>query len=147
MAGWVIDTNLYIRALRGADEGRELQRFNARYLPSIVFHAVVAQELLAGAADERRARQVHENLIAPFERRGRVVTPSFEAWKVAGRIMAALVDRGRMSRGGFARSFPADCVLAASCAEEELTLVTANARDFELIREVVDVSIATPWPA
>jgi predicted nucleic acid-binding protein len=147
VAGWVVDTNLYIRALRGAEDGRELQRFNARFLPSIVIHAVVAQELLAGAVDARRARQVHENLIAPFESRGRVVTPSFEAWKMAGRIMAALVDRGCMSRGGFARSFPADCVLAASCVEERLTLVTANARDFELIREVIDVSIAAPWPA
>lgn len=146
MAGWVIDSNLYIRALRSVEDALALQRFTARFLPSILFHAVVAQELLAGAVDRRRAHEIHENLIAPFERRNRVVTPSFDAWKTAGRIMATLLERRRVSRGGFARSFPADCVLAASCAEEELTLITANARDFELIRTVVDVSIAPPWP-
>ena len=146
MARYALDTNLYIAAARNKDWAKRLERFSSAYLPSIHLHAVVAQELLAGAIDKRRERLVEESLVSPFERRGRIVTPSFSAWKSAGLILSRLVQRGSMSPGGFKRSFLNDCVLAASCREEGITIITTNRDDFGLIREVHAFDYVEPWP-
>lgn len=147
MARYVLDTNVYIAADRDATWAEDLDRFSSAHLPSIHFHAVVAQELLAGTIDRRRERLVDDSLIRPFERRGRVVVPSFVAWKSAGRIATRLVQRKLMNPGGFKRSFFNDCVLAASCRERGLTLVTQNRNDFDLIRTVHPFDYTEPWPA
>lgn len=146
MPRYVIDTNLYVAADRDLAWAEEVERFSTAYLPFIHFHAVVAQELLAGAIDQRREKLVDDSLIQPFERRGRVLTSSFAAWKDAGRILSQLIQRKLMSPGGFKRSFLNDCVLAASCREVGATLVTLNRDDFELIGEVMRFEFTEPWP-
>jgi predicted nucleic acid-binding protein len=146
MALYVIDTNLYVAADRELAWAEELERFVTAHLPFIHFHAVVAQELLAGAIDQRREKLVEDSLIKPFERRGRILVPSFPAWKGAGRILSQLVHRKLMSPGGFKRSFLNDCLLAASCREVGATLVTLNQEDFELIRQVLRFEFTEPWP-
>ena len=146
MARYVIDTNLYVAADRDLASAEELERFVTAQLPFIHFHAVVAQELLAGAIDQRREKLLEESLIQPFERRGRILVPTFAAWKGAGRILSQLVNRKLMSPGGFKRSFLNDCVLAASCREVGATLVTRNREDFELIRKVLRFEFTEPWP-
>ncbi len=75
MKRFLLDTNLYLTAVRDKNWTQELSRFVSSNLPSIDFHAVVAQELLAGAVDARWMKQVEDKLIRPFEERGRVVTP------------------------------------------------------------------------
>lgn len=147
MARYVLDTNVYVAADRDVGWAEELARFSSEYLPSIHFHAVVAQELFAGAIDQRRERLLDESLVMPFERRGRIVTPSFSAWKSAGHILSLLVQRKLMSPGGFKRSFVADCVLATSCREHGVTLITLNRSDFDLIRRVHPFEYTEPWPA
>ncbi len=146
MPRYVIDTNLYVAADRDLAWAEEVERFSTAYLPFIHFHAVVAQELLAGAIDQRREKLVDDSLIQPFERRGRVLTSGFAAWKDAGRILSQLIQRKLMSPGGFKRSFLNDCVLAASCREVGATLVTLNRDDFELIGEVMRFEFTEPWP-
>ena len=146
MPRFVLDTNLYVEADRELARAEELERFSTAYLPFIHFHAVVAQELLAGAIDRRREKLIEESLIQPFERRRRVLTPSFAAWKAAGRILSQLVQRKLMSPGGFKRSFLNDCVLAASCREVGATLVTLNRDDFALIAKVMRFEFTEPWP-
>jgi predicted nucleic acid-binding protein len=146
MALYVIDTNVYVSADRDLAWAEELERFSTAYLPFIHFHAVVAQELLAGAIDQRRDKLVEESLLLPFERRGRVLVPSFAAWKGAGRILSQLVQRKLMSPGGYKRSFLNDCVLAASCREVGATLITLNREGFELIRQVLPFEFSEPWP-
>lgn len=146
MPRFVIDTNLYVEADRDLARAEELERFSTAYLPFIHFHAVVAQELLAGAIDRRREKLIEESLIQPFERRGRVLTPSFAAWKAAGRILSQLVQRKLMSPGGFKRSFLNDCVLTASCREVGAILVTLNRDDFALIAKVMRFEFTEPWP-
>ncbi|MGD2123738.1 MAG: type II toxin-antitoxin system VapC family toxin [Gemmatimonadota bacterium] len=146
MARYTLDTNLYIAAARDRARAQELERFSTAYLPFLHLHAVVVQELLAGVPDRRRVRLVEESLIAPFERRGRVITPSFGAWKRAGLILAGLVRKKLMSPGGFRRSFLNDCVLAASCREEGITLITANQDDFRLICMVQPFDVVKAWP-
>ena len=146
MALYVIDTNVYVAADRDVEWAKQLERFSTAYLPFVHFHAVVAQELLAGAIDQRREKLVDESLIHPFERRGRLLAPSFAAWKAAGRVLSQLVQRKLMSPGGFKRSFLNDCVLAASCREVGATLITLNREDFELIRGVLRFEFIEPWP-
>jgi predicted nucleic acid-binding protein len=121
-------------------------RWVSAFLPAIHLHAVVAQEMIAGAMDARRENLIHESLVKPFERRRRVVTPSFATWKRAGSIMAHLVQKKMMAPGGFSRSFVDDCLLAASCRDEGLVLITANASDFALIKRVEEVEVVGPWP-
>lgn len=147
MTRYVLDTNLYIRADRDKEWAEELDRFASAFLPSISLHAVVAQEMLAGAIDRRRERLIQGSLIEPFEKRGRVVVPGFGTWKRAGAIMARLVHRKLMSPGGFGRSFVNDCLLAASCREEGRVLITSNLEGFALIRRVEAVEVVEPWPA
>lgn len=146
MRRYVLNTNLYIEGGRDRSWAEELARFVSLHLPFIHLHAVVAQELLAGAVDRTKERRVEERLIRPFEKRGRVVTPGFGTWKRAGSIMSRLVQQKRMSPGGFGRSFVNDCLLGASCREEGLVLITRNARDFELIQEVETFEVTEPWP-
>ena len=146
MPRFVLDTNLYIAADSDVDWSEELVRFTSAYLPSIYLHGVVVQEILAGAIDRRREKLVEESLVAPFERRGRVIAPTFSAWKSAGRIAMRLVQLKLMSPGGFKRSFLNDCLLAASCREHGIKLITTNREDFDLIRRVQPFEYGQPWP-
>ena len=53
-----LDTNLCIASDRDAAFGEELSAFYDACLRFTFFHAVVAQELLLGAVDERRVAEV-----------------------------------------------------------------------------------------
>lgn len=146
MRRYVFDTNVFIAAARDPDAAAELERFSSENLPFIHLSAVVVQEMLAGALDPARERLIRQTLLEPWERRGRVLTPSFRAWTRAGSIMTRLVRAGHLSRGGFGRSFTNDCLIAASCLEHGATVVTSNRRDFDLIARVEKLSVASPFP-
>lgn len=147
MPRYVLDTNVYIAADRDESFARDLEQFATAHLPFIHLHAVVAQEMVAGALDSARERLTRDSYIVPFERRGRLVTPDFAAWTRAGQIIARLTQRRLISRGGFTRSFINDCLLAASCRAVGATIITKNSADFELIRLVEPVAVASPFPS
>lgn len=147
MALFVIDTNLYIAALRSDEANRALADFQRRFAPFLYQHSAVAQEILAGARDEAGYRDFHEDWVEPFETLGRVFTPSHAAWTRAALILTRLVQVGARSAGGFTRGFLNDCLIAASARETGFTLVTADTRDFALIRTVEPRFHYTgPWP-
>jgi len=144
---YVLDTNLYIAANRDRTAAEALVGFYAVHLPLTYLHATVAQELMLGALTPAGRRQVREAYMRPFEARGRVITPSYQAWIRSGELVAALVQRGVLSPGGFTRSFLNDALLASSCRELGLTLITSNTRDFARLRLVERFEYVTPWPA
>lgn len=146
MIKYVVDTQLYIRANRSSDARDALERFVYRESPRIHLHAVVVRELLVGARDSRGAREIHELYAAPWERRGRVVTPTYGSWRRSGEIVAELVERRLISRGGYTPSFLNDVLIAVSCREAGVTLVTADTAEFDRIREVEPFELAAPWP-
>jgi hypothetical protein len=78
---YVSDTNIYMRANRDRDWAEQLVAFYWSFLPFTFLHAVVVQELLLGAISPASAKQVHNGYIAPFERRDRIITPSYQAWR------------------------------------------------------------------
>jgi predicted nucleic acid-binding protein len=143
---FVLDSNLYIEASRNSESAKELAAFSKGRLPRLFFHAVVAQEIIAGATTPAWRTEIEKNIVGPFERRGRLVTPTFRDWKRSGEIVAELIEKRRLPRGGVPRSFLNDVLLAASCRQEGLTLVTKNTAHFALIADVEDVQYVPPWP-
>lgn len=147
MRRYVLDTNVFIEAARNPDRAEELAAFTAAWLPHLHFHAVVAQELLAGATSLEMRSRIERGVIAPFERRGRLVTPTYAAWKRSGQIIAELIRARRVSSTGVRRSLVNDVLLAASCREQGFVVITSNLGDFERIAEVEPVRFVPPWPA
>lgn len=144
---YVIDTNLYVEAIRTDEGNQALADFQRGLSPLIFQHSTIAQEILAGAGDEGIYRQYYRAWIEPFEDLSRMLTPSHQSWTRAALIMTRLVEHGRMSPGGFSRSFLNDCLIAASAREHGFLLVTRNTADFELISKVeVGFRFEVPWP-
>lgn len=146
MTKYVLDTNIFVHADREPAWAEALVAFYAAFLPMTFLHAVVVQELLLGAVDARRGRLLYDGYVAPFEARGRVVTPSYRSWRRSGEVVAALVQRRRLSPGGFSRSFLNDVLLGVSCREAGVVLITTNVADFARIRTVEPFRFVSPWP-
>lgn len=139
----VVDTHLYIDALRTEAGRHALNEFQSAFAPFLHFSAVVAQELRAGvrAADGPR---LEASVFAPYERRGRLIAPSYAAWKETGRVLAELVAPSGWR--SVTRSFVNDVLLAMSCREAGAVLVTANWADFARIARVRPFDFVAPWP-
>ncbi len=146
MKKFVLDTNVYITAARDAVFGHELAQFVGSFLPQIYLHAVVVQELTRGAIHPAARRRLDRDIIQPFEKRGRIVVPRYSSWKRSGEVIAELVDRRVLSPRGVAPSLINDALLAVSCREDGLTLITLNVTDFERIAGVEKISVERPWP-
>lgn len=141
---FAVDTHLYIDALRTAEGLAALKAFDSRRTASLVMCAVVAHELRAGASTSQAVTRVEEDVIGPFERRGRLITPTFRAWKESGRVLSSLV--GRRAWKSVPRSFVNDVLLAMSCREAGVVVITGNTRDFERIARVRKFDFVAPWP-
>lgn len=143
---WVLDTNVYIAALRDRQKLAVLKRFRVRARDRLRMSSVVALELRAGAVTPAHAAAV-DSLVEPYAKRDNVVTPSFDAWLAAGRVLASLAAAERLRIADAPRSFVNDVVLAASCREADLVLVTDDARDFAAIqRHLKGFRFREPFP-
>jgi predicted nucleic acid-binding protein len=63
-----------------------------------------------------------------------------------GRDRGHIDNQGELTVRGVPRSFTNGAVLAASCREEGVTLITRNRRDFERIQRLERFRFADPWP-
>lgn len=142
---YVLDSNIFIRAARDPAWQEQLIRFHAAFAPFEWLAAVVAQELHAGVCGSS-ADVLDRAVLDPFERRGRLIVPSWSAWKETGRVLSALVAGGKARWPDVSRSFVNDILLAMSCREAGVVLVTGNTRDFERIARVRRFDFVAPWP-
>lgn len=140
---FALDTNIIIDGLRDAEAGLALETFHSELAPFLYLSTVVAHELRAGARP-RDLRRVEKLLFGPFERRGRVFAPTYAAWNRAGDVLRELGNRDNVR--GVSRSFGNDVLIALSCREAGVTLVTSNTRGFARIAEVSHVDFMEPWP-
>ncbi len=147
MRGFVLDTNVYIHAMRDVEARAELAEWQRSLAPRIHQHAVVIAELLVGARDEVAWQRWHRRWVVPAERVSRVLVPSYAAWRRASQILSRLAQRGWISPGGVKPSFFNDCLLAASMREHGHRIVTHNRADFELIARVEPAAAPlSPFP-
>lgn len=133
MARYVLDTNVYIHAIRSADARAELAGWQRAMAPHIYQHAVVVSELVVGARDAATWSRWYERWVLPAERVGRVLVPGYATWLRASKIISRLSGMGRIGPGRVKPGFYNDCLLAASAREHGHVVVTHNQGDFDLI--------------
>jgi predicted nucleic acid-binding protein len=146
MAKYTLDTNLYIGAFADAAADDQVAAFLQHAAPLTYLSAIVVQELRAGARTAGQAHTLQSTIFGVFERRSRVFGPSPDAFKDCGRILAALWRRDGVPFRERPRSLVNDILLAASCRERGITLITGD-RDFKLIgSELKGFRHTAPWP-
>jgi len=67
--------------------------FCAEAAPGLHLSAVVAAELRIGAANAREHRALEEEVLAPYMRRNRVLSPSARSWEVLGNTLSTLREQ------------------------------------------------------
>ncbi len=127
----LFDSSLYIGALRGGAEAALGARRLSPDAP-LWLSAVVLEELYAGVS--RRHRKVVERLERDFGRAQRILVPSLADWAHAGQVLALLAARYGYEQIGRGR-LTNDALIALSAGRYGITVITANARDFALLRE------------
>ncbi len=143
---YVIDSNVYIAAFRDPSKAAELKQFLAGSLSFTYFLAIVALDLRAGV-QTRDQLAAFDEIIGPFARRGRFIAPSADAYTEGGRILAELRRRDNVRAGDTTSSFINDVMIAVTCRENGLTLITNNASDFTLVRGPLrSFAFVPPWP-
>jgi len=147
MRKYVLDTNLYIDAIRDPIKEEALNGFLERHAPATYMSAVVMQELRAGAVTDSQARALQDGIFVVFERRNRIATPSPAGFKECGRILAALFRQDGVPYRERPRSLVNDILIAITCRENGFALVTSDG-DFKLIRpHLRGFGFVAPWPA
>ena len=144
---YVLDTNCFVDAARNQEAAAALEAFTAAVGPTLYLSAVVAAELRAGARTAAVLRTLERDVIAPYERRARVLVPSGTAWTALGRTLAELSRRTGLDVARVPRSFVFDILIAASCREAGAILVSRNTADLERIRGVLTFEYTAPFPA
>ena len=143
---YALDTNIFVDGFRDADAQAEVFVFLNRALPFTYLSAVVMQELAAGARTAEAARDLQRGIFDPFERRHRVFAPSSAAFVESGRVLAAIAAREGWPLFDEKPSLLNDALIAASCRERGITLITRDGDFTRLAQFVKGFRHATPWP-
>ena len=143
---YTLDTNIFIDGFRSEDAQAEVFTFLRRALPFTYLSAVVMQELAAGARTTEAARDVQQGVFEPFERRRRVFAPSAAAFVASGRALASVAEREGWQILDENPSLLNDTLIAASCREQGITLITKDGDFKRLAPFVKGFRFAAPWP-
>ena len=134
----VLDTSVYVGWLN--------QGLHAEWLlgPGVVrcLSAVVLMELRVGATT-RRARRAVSQLVRPYETSGRLVAPSARLFDEAAIVLQRLRMRGLEVRRA---SLVNDVLIALTARAMGARVVTANAADFQAIRDLRRFSLRVIEP-
>ena len=143
---FALDTNIFIDGFRSEQTQAEVFEFLNRALPFTYLSAVVMQELAAGARTPQAAREVLQGVFEPFDRRRRVFAPSTAAFAESGRVLAALAGREGWQVLDEKPSLLNDALIAVSCRERGVTLITKDADFKRLAPFVRGFRHTAPWP-
>ena len=131
MRPMLFDTSIYITALRiGNDAALGLRRIAGG--AAVWLSSVVLEELYAGVS--LRDRHIVERLERDFHRARRIVVPNLTDWTQTGTVLARLAARYDYEQIGKGR-LTNDALIAMSAGRLGITVITANARDFEKLAE------------
>ena len=123
-----------------------LARFVRWSAPGLFLSSVVAAELRAGARSGQDRKKLEKDVLGPFVRRGRVLTPSPNAWDALGLTLATLRDEEGLTLASVGRSFAFGILIAYSCRETGAILVTRNLSDMNRIQRVFAFDYVAPYP-
>jgi predicted nucleic acid-binding protein len=126
----LLDSSVYVAALRGEDALIRLERFTAG--AAMWLSAVVLEELYAGAGS--RDREFVEHLESRFRQIQKVLVPELDDWIHAGKALeqlAARYDYEMIGRGRLTN----DALIAMSAARTGIRVITANKKDFRRLAE------------
>lgn len=143
---YVLDTNCFIDASRNRTAAVTLAEFSARAAPFLYLSSVVAAELTAGTANLEARRTIEEAVLGPYQRRGRVLTPSRASWDILGKTLSELVWKDGLHLQRMPRSFILDILIAHSCREHGVVLISNNARDLQRINRIFAFEWTPPFP-
>ena len=143
---YTLDTNIFIDGFRNEEAQAEVFAFLNRALPFCYLSAVVMQELAAGARTADAARDVQRGVFEPFERRQRVFAPSSTAFAESGRVLAVVAAREGWQLLDEKPSLLNDALIAASCREQGITLITKDGDFKRLAPFVKGFRYVAPWP-
>ena len=144
---YALDTNIFIDGFRSDEAQAEVFAFLNRALPFTFLSALVMQELAAGARTTEAARDVNQGVFEPFERRRRVFAPSSAAFAESGRVIATVAAREGWHLLDDNPSLLNDALIALSCREQGITLITRDG-DFKRLSPLVrGFHYTAPWPA
>lgn len=146
MHKYALDSSCYVDASRDAGELAALQGFVTRAAPGLYVSSVVVAELRGGTRSGKDRKLLEEKVVGPFARRDRILTPSAAAWDALGRTLSVLREREGLQLSQVPRSFAFDVLLAYSCREHGVVLVTRNSRDMQRIRRVFTFEHVAPYP-
>lgn len=141
MSNYVIDTQLYVRAIRNTEEGDRFRRFLSAFSPSVYLCSVVAQELLAGSRPEEK-RELLRTYIEPFEKLRRTVAPTHWDWRTAGSVLNGLRARGYTITAAFTN----DVLIACTANQIGAEVIHDNFRDYHAIQQLVRFRHRTGYP-
>jgi predicted nucleic acid-binding protein len=127
----LFDTSIYIAALRQGNASIPLLDRWTEKTP-VWLSSVVLEELYAGAnpSGERALKKLERD----FENARRILVPNLSDWTDAGKILARIAARYGYETIGQAR-LTNDALIASSATRTGVTVVTANARDFERLAQ------------
>lgn len=143
---YVLDTNCFVDAAHDPDHRVAFARFCEMAAPMLHLSSVVAAELQAGMSSARDRKRLHDSVIAPYERRGRLITPSATSWSALGRVLSTLAERDGLVLSQTPRSFIFDILIAQSCREVGAVLISRNIGDLERIATVAPFDFVAPYP-
>lgn len=143
---YVLDTNCFIDAARDPEFRAAFTQFCEAAAPDLYLSAVVAAELRAGVPNRKLRVQLEEEVLGPYLRRGRVVTPTERSWAALGHVLATLGERDGLRAAQTPRSFVFDILVAQSCREVGAVLISRNARDFARIAKITPFVFQAPFP-
>jgi predicted nucleic acid-binding protein len=142
----LLDTNCFIDAARDPTFRARFTQFCEAAAPGLYLSSVVAAELRAGAQDAESREQLESTVLAVYVRRGRVLAPSARSWDALGHVLSVLGEGTGLRADQTPRSFVFDILVAQTCREHGVTLISRNLRDMERIAKVTPFDFATPFP-
>jgi predicted nucleic acid-binding protein len=136
---YLLDTNVYLEAVRSEQTRAQFRKTFYPLFPATYLSAVVSYELGVNASN-RRTVSLLQDFVRPMERTGRVVTPTFDDWRVASEVVTAIQSKEKSWRS----KLPAllnDILIALSARQIGAILLTYNRDDFRLIRRHAEFSL------
>jgi len=143
---YVLDTNCFIDAARDPTFRAAFSHFSEATAPRLYLSLVVATELRASPLDPASRRRLEDEVLGPYYRRGRLLTPSRRSWEGLSEVLSTLWQKEGLLAEQTPRSFVFDVLVALSCREVGAILISRNAKDMARIARVVPIEYQPPFP-